>query len=49
MRVKNTSLCIITTLNLSGFLDFLNILFYNSRWILDLALGFSIPLNSSTS
>ncbi|GBC32952.2 ribonuclease H-like domain-containing protein [Rhizophagus irregularis DAOM 181602=DAOM 197198] len=33
----------------SGFLDFLDILFYNLGWIMDFALGFSAPLNSSTS
>jgi hypothetical protein len=33
----------------SGLLGFLGFLFYNSRWILDFALGFSAPLNSSAS
>ncbi|PKY61211.1 hypothetical protein RhiirA4_485873, partial [Rhizophagus irregularis] len=32
-----------------GFLDFMDILFYNSRWILDFTFGFSALLNSSTS
>jgi hypothetical protein len=35
--------------SVSGFLGFLGFLFYNSRWIMDFALGFSAPLNSSAS